>query len=177
MSITAIVERLMALVHPVIGVANLYDTSRRNLLDHVEESQRNGVIREAFGIEDPTAPRGWSIRTYMWYRLGEPDESRHGDLAGYVTHYDHEMRLQGYWEVNDAYRSERDWRQTTDAIKALFEDPTILKDVATSFTFPRTIYERSDTLVNGLYACHDVELRMSVLEVHDRSMHNLYYPH
>jgi hypothetical protein len=154
MSIDAIMEHLYAMTQPLPNIGHVYTME----LSDIQPAE----VETYLGWPDHTSPRGWSIRAWQWFRRGF--ECHHLDTAGYVTETTHHVHGHGWWEVQYAQQSERDWRTMTDTICALFHDPLALIDVAQRFTAPVSTFE-GRAVLNETYRCHDIELVMDIMEV------------
>lgn len=155
MSIEEIMTRLYALTQPLPGIGHVYTME----LSDIQPAE----VQSLLGMPDQSSPRGWSIRAWQWFRRGV--DRQHLDPAGDATEVTHHMHLIGWWEVNYAGQSERDWRTMTDTICTLFDDPLLLFETAHRFTAPVVTFE-GRAVINEIYRCHDVELRMDIMEMH-----------
>jgi len=150
---------LVAIVQAVPGVGRVHDYDRK----HTPPA----LAQEVLGIEDMLSPRQWSVRAYMWHRRGSPGQWLTLDAA--VIGIGHRLVLESLWEINDVHASEKEWRQTNDAIRHLFAaDPFILQAVAHKFSFPQMPVE-TKYYGEGLPPCHNHEMVLDVYEIENNS--------
>ena len=163
MSIRDIKQALVATIESIPNIGRVHNRMRR-----LPRTPTQQDVQNVFGIEDQTSERGWSIRTWMWYRQGRL--ARRETLDNQVWSFTHHMVLQGYVEINDAYDSETEWNALCDAITQALQprEEAPLLAWAQHWSLPELRIEADATIV-GLYECHDAELRMDVEELINNS--------
>lgn len=159
MSIREIKQALVTTIESIPNIGRVHNRMRR-----LPRTPTQQDVQNAFGIEDQTSERGWSIRVWMWYREGRP--ARRLTLDNQAWIFTHHMILQGYVEINDAYDSETEWDALCDDVTLAFQprEDAPLFDWAQEWSLPELRIAADATIV-GLYECHDAELRIDVEEL------------
>jgi hypothetical protein len=156
MSLDSIIAALIGLMQAAPGLGHLYDYERM----FIDPKQAHAV----FGIPDQTVERGWSVRSWQWSTTGHAEE-RMG-LSGEIVRLTHHLTLRGYWEHNDAYKSEVVFRDTVLALCALLRDPHAIADEADLILLPQ-VPDQGFVEIGGTYRCHHALITLDAQEVLD----------
>lgn len=152
MSLQTILVSLGALLSPITNIGLVYTYDRMA----VQPEQ----VRAVFGFTDATFSKGWSIRAWMLDRVSTEEQR----LTNRDTLRRHTIRLQGYWEVNDAAGSRTAFRTLCETVLTTLRATYQLVPDA-ELVEPPQVVEDGAAILGETYHAHSIEITFVIQEL------------